>query len=340
MMNTISRYISFPGLGIEPFQVDPVAFTLFGRPVMWYGVIICVGMILAFCYAYSRAKIEKVKTDDLMDLTIFLILFGVLGARLYYVLFTLDSYIVEGDLWKTLYEMIAVWNGGLAIYGGVIAGFLTILVFSKVKKMRFSTLLDIAAPSVMLGQLIGRWGNFINMEAYGGETTLPWRMGVLKSYDGAATFVSESYVHPTFLYESIWNLVGFIIITALYKKKKFNGQIFFMYITWYGLGRAWIEGLRTDSLMLGPIRVSQLLAAVTFVIGAVLLAVNFINLKRYNKMKAECAVAENEQNGDGECADTVTETDNSATETACDSENENTEDDSEDSNTSESESEE
>lgn len=284
-----SNFVSFPGLGIEPFKLNPVAFEIFGHSVMWYGVIICFGMILASLYAFSRSKIEKIKTDDIIDLAIFVIIFGILGARIYYVLFSFDTYIVEGSFFKTLGEMIAIWNGGLAIYGGVIAGFLTILVFSKVKKMRFSTLLDVVAPAVMIGQIVGRWGNFMNSEAYGSETTLPWRMGLHASFDGGESFYSEMFVHPTFLYESLWNLIGFILITLFYKKKKFNGQIFLFYIAWYGFGRMFIEGLRTDSLMVGPVRVSQLLAAVTFVIGVGLMIWNLINVKKYNESVAEKA---------------------------------------------------
>ncbi len=275
------NYLSFPGLGIQPFSINPVAFELFGHPIMWYGVIICTGMILAFWYALSRAKYEKIKTDDVIDLGLFLVLFGILGARIYYILFTLDSYIVKGDFGKTLLNMVSVWNGGLAIYGAVIAGFITIVVVSRIKKIRTSTMLDVVAPAVLIGQIVGRWGNFTNAEAYGGETDLPWRMGILKSADGGATFYNEMFVHPTFLYESLWNLIGFILIAIFYKKKKFNGQVFLFYITWYGFGRMFIEGLRTDSLMLGNIRVSQILGGLTFLVGLVLMIVNLKRAKDY-----------------------------------------------------------
>ena len=277
------KYISFPGLGIDPFQMDAVAFNLFGIPVMWYGVIIATGMILAFLYALTRAKIERVKADDIYDLGIFTIIFGVIGARLYYVIFEFNTFIVKGSLWKTLLNILDIRSGGLAIYGGIIAGFLTVLTVSKIKKIRFSTLLDVVAPAVMIGQIIGRWGNFMNIEAFGGETTLPWRMGILSSFDGGESFYSEMYVHPTFLYESLWNVLGLVLIHVFYKKKKFNGQVFLFYMTWYGLGRMLIEGLRTDSLMIGPVRVSQALAAVTFVLGAILMIINLRNLKRYNE---------------------------------------------------------
>ncbi len=283
-------YLSFPGLGIEPFRIKPEAIELSkdgGFDIMWYGVLIALGMILAFLYALSRAKIEGIKTDDIYDLGIFAILFGVIGARLYYVIFEFGRFYEPGNIGKTLLNIISIRGGGLAIYGGILGGFFTILVVSHIKRIRFSTLLDVVSPAVMIGQIIGRWGNFINIEAFGGETTLPWRMGILQSFDNGETFYSETYVHPTFLYESLWNLIGFILIAIFYKKKKFNGQVFLFYMTWYGFGRMLIEGLRTDSLMLGSFRVSQALAAVTFAVGLVLTVVNFVNLKRFNALKSE-----------------------------------------------------
>ena len=182
-------------------------------------------------------------------------IFSVIGARIYYVLF-------YGN-YKTFYDVIAIWNGGLAIYGAVIAGAITLCVMAKIKKKSPLVLLDIGAASIPLGQAIGRWGNFMNAEAYGYETTLPWRMGIAEAG-------GTIYVHPTFFYESLWNFIGFFLIWYLYKKKKFNGQIFLTYIAWYGFGRMFIEGLRTDSLWLipGVIRVSQLLGAVSFAIAA------------------------------------------------------------------------
>jgi len=193
------KYISFPGLGIEPFSIDAEAFNLFGISVMWYGVLIATGMVLAFIYALTRAKIENIKSDDIYDLGIFAIIFGVIGARLYYVIFEFKTFI-SYSIGATLRNIIDIRNGGLAIYGGILAGFLTVLVVSKIKKIRFSTLLDVVSPAVMIGQIIGRWGNFINVEAFGGETSLPWRMGILSSFDGGESFYSEMFVHPTFLY--------------------------------------------------------------------------------------------------------------------------------------------
>ena len=294
-------YVSFPGLGIEPFHMDRIAFSLFGIDVNWYGLIITCGMILAVLYALWHAKIEGVKSDDIIDLALFLIVFGVIGARLYYVIMEFDQYLVTGgSFWKnltgTLYNIVAVWNGGLAIYGGIIAGFLAAIVVARRKRLRFSVVADIAGPAVMVGQIIGRWGNFVNVEAFGGATDLPWRMGVLYSFDGGITFVTEKFVHPTFLYESLWNLAGLILITYLYKKKKFHGQMFLTYMTWYGFGRTLIEGLRADSLYIGTIRVSQLVGLLTFILGAVLLIYNF---QKVNKQQNNGAAEKNEVENDG-----------------------------------------
>ena len=284
------EYISFPGLGIKPFHINNIAFKIGNIGIAWYGIIICVGLILAVVYAMFRAKQEGIKSDDVIDLGLFLVLFGVIGARLYYVAFTFKDYIVRNekgavDVGKTLLGMINIREGGIAIYGALIAGFLTILVVAKVKKIKVFKILDFVSPACLIGQTIGRWGNFVNVEAYGSATNLPWRMGILKSnplYDKAAEmgdWVSKEFVHPTFLYESLWNIIGFIIINAIYKKKKFDGQIFCMYISWYGFGRMFIEALRTDSLMAGPFRISQIVGFVTFIAGIVL----FIILSKNKK---------------------------------------------------------
>lgn len=273
------KYVSFPDLGIGPIRLDPVAFTLFGIDVMWYGLIITCGMLLAYLYGLSRAKIEKVKADDVTDLTLFLIVFGVVGARLYYILFKLEDFVVgdAGGVWEnflaTAKNMLNFRGGGLAIYGGIIAGFVTAFVVARVKHIRFPVILDIVAPCLMIGQMIGRWGNFVNVEAYGSITELPWKMGI-------GTNGGMPFVHPTFLYESLWSLVGLILVSIFYKKKKFHGQVFVFYGLWYGLGRAWIEGLRTDSLMLGPLRVSQILSIVIFVACAVIMAVGLAKAPR------------------------------------------------------------
>ena len=296
-------YVSFPGLGIEPFHMDRIAFSLFGINVNWYGLIITCGMILAVLYALWHAKHEGVKSDHIIDLALALIFCGVIGARLYYVIMEFDQYLVTGgtfwqNLGGTLYNCIAIWNGGLAIYGGIIAGFLAALVVARAKRIPFPVIADIAGPAVMVGQIIGRWGNFVNVEAFGAETTLPWRMGVLYFFNDGVSFVSEKFVHPTFIYESLWNLVGLILITYFYKKKKFHGQMFLTYMTWYGFGRMLIEGLRADSLYVGSIRISQLVGFVTFVIGVVLMVYNLRKIKKKAlSEKTDEEVSEVENNG-------------------------------------------
>ena len=265
--------ISFPGIGIDAFSVNKIAFTIpigDGIAVRWYGLIITAGILLAILYASFRAKQEGIVLDDLLDMTIFTVLFAIVGARLYYVLFSLDKY-------DSFLDAIAIWNGGLAIYGAIIAGALTLFCVAKYKKISVYKTLDMAAPAVMIGQILGRWGNFFNGEAHGTEVLSSdplyfLRMGL--SY-GEGAQISRFY-HPTFLYESLWNLVGFLIINALYKKKKFDGQIVLMYATWYGFGRMLIEGLRTDSLTIGgTLRVSQIIGLVCFIGGAVLLTIGF-----------------------------------------------------------------
>ena len=269
-MNTIS----FPGLGIEPFQVNRVAFTIFGRQVMWYGVLITIGMILAvLCAIRLATKKEGISLDDITDFAFIVILCGVLGARLYYVIFYWNqgNYLVTSgnffyNLWHTFVNCIAIWEGGLAIYGGVLAGMLTGYLFARKRKIPFLKIFDILVPCVLIGQVIGRWGNFFNVEAYGSETTLPWRMGV-DLMTGNAKFV-----HPTFFYESLWNFILLVVVlTLLYPKKKFDGEIFCSYMIWYGFGRMLIEGLRSDSLMLGSLRVSQGVGFLCFVIGIIVL---------------------------------------------------------------------
>lgn len=260
----MTNILSFPGLGIDAFSVNTVAFTVFGRDVAWYGIIITIGIIAGFAYVLSRTRFENVSADDIIDLAVYVILTAIVGARAYYVAMRWDQY-------DSFLDMIAIWNGGLAIYGAIIGGALAAFVFAKIKKIRFTKLFDMLAPGVMLGQVIGRWGNFINAEAHGDATSLPWRMGLHQV--GSTVFDPPIYVHPTFLYESLWNLIGFLIINAYYKKKTYDGQIFLMYMTWYGIGRMLIEGLRTDSLMIGSVRVSQALACASAAVGILLLII-------------------------------------------------------------------
>ena len=242
--------ISFPNLGIT-VDPNPVAFTVFGKDIYWYGIIIALGFLLAVIYMMRRAPVFGLTQDDVLDEVLWAVPIGVICARLYYCIFYWELY-ADNPI-----SILYIWEGGLAIYGGVIGGAITILVVSRVKKIKTGTMLDIAAMAVLIGQIFGRWGNFMNREAHGAVTDSFFKMGLVDA-SGAVT-----YYHPTFLYESVWNLVGFLALHFLTKKRKFDGQIFLSYLTWYGLGRVWIEGLRTDSLYLFStgIRVSQLVAA-------------------------------------------------------------------------------
>jgi len=253
-MLSISK-ISFPGIGIGEFEVDSVAFQIGELKVAWYGVIITIGIILAVAYTVFRAKQVGISVDDIIDYAIFVVPAGVIGARIYYVLMELDRY-------DTFLEVIDITNGGLAIYGGIIGGALGVLGVSIYKKQPFCTLGDCCTPGIILAQSIGRWGNFMNGEAFGYETDVFCRMGLNNFHTGFETL----YVHPCFLYESLWNLVGFVLINFFYKHRKYDGQIILLTFGWYGLGRMFIEGLRTDSLYLGPFRVSQVLAGIVFVV--------------------------------------------------------------------------
>lgn len=244
----------------EGFLINPRPyFEVFGYRIHWYGVIIAFGFILAVAYALYRKKDFGLTEDNIIDMLLFALPSAIIGARLYYVVFNFAEYR------NNLSDIFKIWNGGLAIYGGVIFGAICIIIFSKVKKLPIGVLLDIGGLAMPIGQAIGRWGNFMNREAYGAVTNVAWRMGITLN-DGTVT-----YVHPTFLYESLWNIAGFVLLYFLSKKhRKFDGQIFLMYLCWYGLGRFFIEGLRSDSLYLFStgIRVSQLVAIFTCVASA------------------------------------------------------------------------
>jgi len=273
----MTNYISFPGLGIGEFSVKEIAFSMFGRDIAWYGIIITIGIFLASTYVLNRAKYEAVSQDDIIDFALVVIPIAVIGARAYYVLASLDEY-------ESFREMIAIWEGGLAIYGAIIGGAISALAVCLFKKIKILKMYDMLCPGVMIGQMIGRWGNFMNAEAYGEATDIFIRMGIRNAYNP-----STIYVHPTFLYESLWNLVGFLLLNAYYKKKKYHGEIFFMYISWYGFGRALIEGLRTDSLYSGSFRISQVIGIVSFVVGVTFLIINY-----FTKVRGAVPVLEKE----------------------------------------------
>ena len=255
--------ISFPSLGIE---VNPGRTLSLGPlTIHYYGLIIAIGLILAVMYACRRSKEFGLKEDDILDGVLWVTPFAILCARAYYVAFSWDAY--KNDLISVLY----IWEGGIAIYGGVLGAVLGMAVFCRVKKLKFTTVLDLILMVFLIGQSIGRWGNFMNREAFGAATDSFFRMGLFNEVTG-----SWEYYHPTFLYESLWNAIGFVILASTCSRRKYDGQVALGYAAWYGLGRAMIEGLRMDSLYWGPFRVSQVLAAVTCVAAlAVLIWQNF-----------------------------------------------------------------
>lgn len=268
--------VSFPGLfGEWEMTASPVCFSIGGKNVYWYGVIIAAGLLLALAFCLRECKHYGVEEDDLYDLVIWGIPVGIIGARVYYVLFYLSRFQNEdGSLnWK---KAVAVWDGGLAIYGAIIACMVMAVILCRVKKLPLGAVTDVAVMGLLIGQAVGRWGNFMNREAFGAETTLPWRMRLWVST------VEYVEVHPTFLYESLWNLLGLALIALVISRaRRFDGENTWFYFLWYGLGRTWIEGLRTDSLYLfdwtiagQSIRVSQALSILLVVLSAVMLLLN------------------------------------------------------------------
>ncbi len=264
--------ISFPGLfGDWEFNPDPIAIHI-GHGVYWYGIILAIAMLAGLFLCMKKAKHFGLTEDHVLDMTLWAVPCCIIGSRIYYVLFNLDLYRTEtGGLdWGSI---VSIWDGGIAIYGTVIAGVIVAVVFTRIRKLPLAAMTDLAVLGLLLGQIIGRWANFINREAFGSETTLPWRMRL---------WVSEYHaieVHPTFLYESLWNLVGLLLLLAVVTKgRRFDGENTAFYFLWYGIGRFWIEGLRTDSLYLfgwtlmgQPIRVSQALSLVLALGGAFML---------------------------------------------------------------------
>ena len=252
--------ISFPSLGIE---WDPARSISIGPlNIYLYGLIIATGLLLAVLYGCRRCRQFGLNEDTLTDGVLWVTPFAFLCARLYYCIF----YWNEGGYAANPLSILYVWEGGLAIYGGVIGAIVGIIVFCKVKKISIGAVLDIVALGFLIGQTMGRWGNFFNRAAFGAETDSFLRMGLYNTYTGMT-----EYHHPTFLYESLWNLAGFVALHFLSKKRQYDGQIALGYAAWYGLGRVFIEGLRTDSLYIGAFRVSQLVAGASFVLAAAML---------------------------------------------------------------------
>jgi phosphatidylglycerol:prolipoprotein diacylglycerol transferase len=236
--------------------LDPIAFTLFGLEVRWYGILIAAAFLIGILIILKRAEKYEMDKDAILDIIILTIPLAIIGARLYYVIFQWQYYSQHLD------QIIAIWNGGLAIHGGIIGGVIGVLMGCRIKKIPVLRLLDVIVLALPLGQAIGRWGNFMNGEAYGTQTDLPWAITVDDPVYGIIQ------VHPTFLYESIWNILVFFGILLYEKKvKKFDGELIFLYCIAYSVGRFFIEGLRTDSLMLGPLRIAQVISLVLIVVG-------------------------------------------------------------------------
>ena len=245
--------IGFPGLGLE-FEINRVAFSIFGKPIYWYAICILTGYLLGMIFVCSTCKKRGVEPDNVIDICFWGLIFGIIGARIYYCIFDWKS--IDGFL-----GIFKIWEGGIAIYGALIGAILTVLVYCHKKKLNTLNVLDVCVPGVFIGQIIGRWGNFFNAEVYGRETNTFLRM----------TMNGANGVHPLFLYEGLWNLAGLILLLLFRHRKKADGQVFSFYIFWYGLGRLILEGMRQTEYILylipGVLGISQLVAGICIVAG-------------------------------------------------------------------------
>lgn len=284
--------IQFPALNWE-FEINPTAVTVFGLSIQWYGIIIAFGLLLAVLYCFPRMKRFGVDSDSAVDAVIGGVIGGVVGARLYFVAMKWDEY-KQDTLKDTFFAVINTRNGGLAIYGGIIGALTIGLIVCKVKKIKMLPMLDISLMGFLIGQGIGRWGNFVNQEAFGINTDSVFGMTggriqqiILKEtqiggsmYENGIDMMWEKPVHPCFLYESVWCLLGFVILAFYSKHRRYDGQLTLMYMAWYGAERAVVEGLRIDSLMIGNVRVSQLVSVIILIISVILQIVIGMNVKR------------------------------------------------------------
>lgn len=287
----MEKFVEFPGLGLE-FSFTDTIFSIGQFRLTYYGFLIAFGMLLAMVYAFKKFKSVGVDNDKAIEAILGGVIGGVIGARLYFVIFSSGDYAISfaswGEFWETFSRIFKTWEGGMAIYGGIIGGLILGLLVAKWRKIKVRPLLDVVGIGFLLGQGIGRWGNFFNVEAFGSNTTMPWGMtspSIVAYLENKQTYFNSIGisvdpnipVHPCFLYESIWCLIGFFLLAAYLKHRKFDGEVFLMYCGYYGLGRFFIEGLRTDSLMIGTLRVSQLLAGV--LVFASILAILVIRSK-------------------------------------------------------------
>lgn len=279
--------LKFPNLGIDIQTMNPVAFNIFGIEVYWYGIIICLGIIGGLLIAMRFAKKAHQDPEIYSEFLIYCLVGAIVGARLFYVIFAWDEY--KGNLWSIL----ALREGGLAVYGGVIGGVIVALIFTKLKKLEKSYLFDVGALGLILGQAIGRWGNFFNMEAFGSYTNNILAMAIKVSQakyipdsvlDKIVTIEGVPYiqVHPTFLYESLWSFGVLVLLVLYFKHKKFQGELFLMYLIGYGIGRFWIEGLRTDQLIIpGTILpASQVLSAILVIVSVTVIIIKRVKIKK------------------------------------------------------------
>ncbi|HBK0115795.1 TPA: prolipoprotein diacylglyceryl transferase [Listeria monocytogenes] len=248
------------GNGVQP--LDPVAIQIGSISVKWYGVIIASAVVIALLLALSEANKRKMDKEIIVDLLIWAIPISIISARIYYVIF-------EWDFYKNnLGEIVKIWHGGIAIYGALIGAVLTAIIFSRIKKISFWQLADVVAPSLIIAQAIGRWGNFMNQEAHGAETTRSFLESLhLPDFIINQMYIDGAYYQPTFLHESLWNVLGFIVLLIIRRTKIRRGELFLGYVIWYSFGRFFIEGMRTDSLMWGDFRVSQVLSLLLIVLS-------------------------------------------------------------------------
>lgn len=251
----MTNQISFPGLGLD-FNINRVAFTVFGKDIFWYAIIIITGFILAAVFVAAGAKKRGAQPEQVWDIALYGLIFGLIGARIYYVMFDFDS--VRGGF----LNIFKIWEGGIAIYGGIIGAAISTYVYCRKKQLSVRKMFDLCCPGLLLGQAIGRWGNFVNAEVYGKNTSLPWGMSINGS----------ECVHPLFLYESVWNLIGFVLIAIFRDEKRADGQVFSFYILWYSFGRLFLEGMRQGNYILylvdGKLGISQVVAFLGVIFGA------------------------------------------------------------------------
>ena len=296
--------IRFPGLfGDWEFTLSSTAFHIGGKAIYWYGILIALGVVLALWFCMTQKEKYGISEDDLLDAVLWGVPLSVVGARVYYVIFYLDIF-KKADGSFDWGSAVAIWDGGLAIYGAVIAALLVGLVLSRRKGFKLGAMTDLIVMGFLIGQAVGRWGNFMNREAFGAETTLPWRMELVTKTGELVD------VHPTFLYESLWNVAGLLLIALVVSRvRRFDGQNTWCYFLWYGLGRFWIEGLRTDRLYLfdwtiggAPIRVSQALSLVMVLVSAFMLLYN-IKLHPHKPEELYVNIAAAQKAAEGESAD-------------------------------------